>query len=140
MKQKWIRPQTTIEKFVPDEYIAACWRVGCSTGPANQYEITNGFYDGGNVSHDGAHCGRSANQRLFDTNGDNIPDIMYETGTDGLGRLLCTIYADGSYSTPGDISSVTPGDDIYWTTTSGSRTWHHQGRVSARIEGKPNAS
>lgn len=140
MKQKWIRPQTTIEKFVPDEYIAACWGVACDFDLANKYEKTHytwsdgyriSWYDLG-CTHDIAHCGNSSNQVIYDHNGDGIPDEMIEEGTDGLGNLYCTI--------EGGIRNVRIDDYIHWTTTSGNRTWHHQGRVIESYPGRPNHS
>ena len=143
MKQKWIRPQTTIEKFVPDEYIAACWGVACDVDSANIYEMKNfsnerdewgkpiSWYDLG-CTHDIAHCGNSKNQVIYDYDGNGIPDEMIEEGTDGLGNLHCTI--------SGGIGNVKIGSYIYWTTTSGNRTWHHQGKVIAEYPGRPNHS
>lgn len=140
MKQKWIRPQTTIEKFVPDEYIAACWGVGCDIEWSNNYERMQGDYEKG-VTHDATHCGNSLNQRIYDYNEDGIADAMIETGTDGLGDLTCIIYTDAGFSRIKDIADVKVGQDIYWTTTaSDGRTWNHKGRVYGTVQGRPNAS
>lgn len=140
MKKVYGHPQAVVEGFAPNEYVAACWGVACSTDAANQYEIDKGYYDGGNVSHaTGGHCGDSTNQKIT-VNSDNKPVKMTEVGTDGLGNLACTIYADTSYEQKKDISTVQTGDYIYWTTTSGSRTWHHQGTVVGTYPGHPNRS
>lgn len=140
MKQKWIRPQTTIEKFVPNEYIAACWGVGCDTEWSNAYEQRQGDYSNG-VTHEPAHCGNSLNQRIYDYDENGIADVMIETGTDGLGDLHCTIYADAGFSIIKDIADVKIGQDIYWTTTaSDGRTWNHKGHVYGIDPKKPNAS
>ena len=140
MKQKWIRPQTTIEKFVPDEYIAACWGVGCDVDWSNDYEKRQGDYQKG-VTHDAAHCGNPNNQVIFDDNNDNIADRMIETGTDGLGDLTCTIYWDSGFSRTRKISTVQPDDIIYWTTTaSDGRTWNHKGAVYKKNCARPNQS
>ena len=125
MKQKWIRPQTTIEKFVPDEYIAACWGVACDRWQSDPIE-------GKGVEHRVDHCGNLKNQVIYDHNSDGIPDEMIEEGTDGLGNLYCTI--------EGGISNVRIGDYISWKTTSGNRTWHHYGRVIAEFPDRPNHS
>lgn len=140
MKQKWIRPQTTIEKFVPDEYIAACWGVACDVDWANQYEMNHGgdFWNG--VTHDAAHCGNLRNQVIIDDNNDGIADRMIETGTDGLGDLNCTIYWDGNFLNIRDVSSVGIGNTIYWTTSGDGRTWNHKGRVIAEFPDRPNHS
>ena len=140
MKQKWIRPQTTIEKFVPDEYIAACWGVRCDTDWSNNYEKRQGDYSKG-VTHDAAHCGNPRNQVIYDSNDDGIADRMIETGTDGLGNLNCTIYWDESFSGIRDIASVKPDDIIYWTTrASDGREWNHKGTVFKTNYDRPNHS
>lgn len=125
MKTKWITPRTEIETFVPDEYVAACWGVGCNITAANAYEerIHNP------EEHRIGYCERSNNQVIIDQNEDGTADYMEERGTDGLGTLRCIIYQDASYSTLRDISTVKPGNLIFWTTTAGGRTWHHQGTV-----------
>lgn len=140
MKQKWIRPQTTIEKFVPDEYIAACWGVRCDTDWSNNYERKQGDYSKG-VTHDTTHCGNPGNQVIYDSNDDGIADRMIETGTDGLGNLNCTIYWDANFSSIRDIASVKPDDIIYWTTrASDGREWNHKGTVFRTDYNRPNHS
>ena len=140
MKKRWESPKTEVQKFEANEYVAACWGVACDTGWANNYEKGNGDYWKG-VTHDAAHCGNSSNQVIFDDNNDKIGDRMIETGTAGLGDLVCTIYTDGSYKTKRDVSSVQVGETIYWTTTaSDGREWNHRGTVYATAEGHPNRS
>lgn len=147
MKTKWITPRTEIEAFVPDEYIAVCWGVRCNISAANAYEATHGPYgDRGpswadlKCTHDGAHCGRSSNQVVQDTNNDGIADGMTEIGTDGLGTLECTVYTDATYSIIKSISEVGAGSYIYWTTAAGNKIWHHQGQVIGTDATCPNAS
>lgn len=65
---------------------------------------------------------------------------MTEIGTDGLGTLNCTIYWDSKYDSQRSVSSVNPGDTIYWTTSAGDKTWHHVGTVYATVPGHPNRS
>ena len=66
---------------------------------------------------------------------------MIETGTDGLGDLVCSIFWDEDFTQSRDVSSVNVGDTIYWTTTaSDGRTWNHKGTVFATAEGHPNRS
>ena len=92
MKMKsWVKPVTEVQKFEANEYVAACWGVGCDVSWSNDYEKWQGDYDNG-VTHSSAHCGNSSNQVIFDDNNDGIADRMIETGTDGLGNLACTIY------------------------------------------------
>ncbi|MFR2885372.1 MAG: hypothetical protein ACLTCB_03625 [Merdibacter sp.] len=138
--REYVAPRMTGETFAANEYIAACWGVACDTGWANWYEQEEGDYGHG-VTHDSAHCGNSSNQVIFDDNGDNIGDRMIETGTAGLGDLVCSIFLDEHFTRPRDVSSVKVGDTIYWTTTaSDGRTWNHRGTVTATAEGHPNRS
>ena len=138
--KRWVKPRTEVQVFEASEYVAACWGVKCDVGWSNDYEWWQGDYSNG-VTHDGAHCGNSSNQVVFDDNGDGIADRMIETGTDGLGDLSCTIYWDKNYTSRREVSSVNIDDTIYWTTTaSDGRTWNHKGKVVATAEGHPNRS
>lgn len=141
----YVKPMMESEVFMANEYVAVCWGVACDVDWANDYEQTYGFWDGGNVSHASDHCGNSSNQVIYDRNNDGVGEAMVETGTDGLGRLPCTIYTDynkrtGHFTGMISASQVEIGDLIYWTTSSGSRTWHHSGTVTATAEGHPNRS
>lgn len=85
------------------------------------------------------HCGDSTNQKIT-TNAKGEPTAMTEIGTEGLGHLPCTIYTNGNYTTTRSVSSVSTGEYIYWTTSSGGKVWHHQGRVEESFPGHPNRS
>lgn len=141
MKKRWVEPRVQVEEFMPNEYVAVCWGVQCSIGPANDYEasIFNSAQD-----HRSEYCGTRGHQWLTDENNDGTPERMSEINTDGLGTLACTIYTDESYKYRRDISTVKVDDYIYWTTSAGSgkdrRTWHHQGTVTATTPGHPNRS
>ena len=159
MKEKWETPRIAVEEFAANEYVAACWGVGCNWEDANKHEldIGNAWYEEkkGNSghgestrvlagqTHDESHCGFSGNQVIFDDNNDGVADRMVEVGTDGLGDLTCTLYEDESYSKTMSISSVTKewfGRLLFWTTSSDDRTWHHQGIVNQTVPGHPNRS
>ena len=141
MKRKWEEPRILVQEFIPNEYVAVCWGVACSTGDANKYEasIHNSAQD-----HRAEYCGTKGHQWLRDRNEDGTPESMLEIDTDGLGRLECTIYTDGTYGQRRDISTVKVDDYIYWTTSAGfgqdMRTWHHQGLVTETTPGHPNRS
>ena len=138
--KSWVKPVTEVQKFEANEYVAACWGVGCDVSWSNDYEKRQGDYWNG-VTHDSAHCGNSSNQVIFDYNDDGTADAMIETGTDGLGDLNCTIFSDPSYSQERDVSTVKVGDVIYWTTRAADgRTWNHKGTVFATAAGHPNRS
>lgn len=139
MRKTWLEPQILVEQFVANEHVAACtkWGVNCSVNKANQWEIANHNYHNGNISHAADHCGTATNQVIYfttTTTGGGNPDYtatrMVEEGTDGLGTLPCTLYTDSTYKTEADISSVNAGEYIYWTTSAGDKTWHHQGTVT----------
>ena len=141
MKMRWEEPRIEVQQFMPNEYVAVCWGVACSTGAANEYEasIHNSAQD-----HRTEYCGTTGHQWLTDGNDDGTPESMSEIGTDGLGTLACTIYTDDTYNRRGNISEVKVGDYIYWTTSSGDRrnrrVWHHQGLVTETTPGHPNRS
>lgn len=141
MKMKWEEPRIEVQEFVPNEYVAVCWGVGCSVDQANYYEFLN---DNSAQDHRTEYCGTIGHQWLTDRNNDGTPESMSEINTDGLGTLACTIYTDSTYTTKRDIRTVGVNDYIYWTTSSGSgkdkRTWHHQGQVTATTPGHPNRS
>ena len=140
MKKTWAFPLVCVQQFEANEYVAACWGVGCSVDEANRIEKNLGIYQPGVLDHSSDHCGLSGNQVIYDDNNDGTADRMVEVGTDGLGTLNCTIYTDSSYSTPMDVSSVSTGQTIYWTTSAGNKTWHHVGTVFNTVPGHPNRS
>ena len=140
MKKTWAFPLVCVQQFEANEYVAACWGVGCSVDEANRIERNLGIYQPGVLDHSSDHCGLSGNQVIYDDNNDGTADRMVEVGTDGLGTLNCTIYTDSSYSTPMSVSSVSTGQTIYWTTSAGNKTWHHVGTVFDTVPGHPNRS
>lgn len=138
-KSAWVTPRALVEEFEANEYVAACWGVGCNYTKANEYETSKGLIS--QVNHQSDHCGVNSNQVIMDYNDDNKADAMIETGTDGLGDLVCTIYTNSDYNVTKDVSTVRVGDYIYWTTSaSDGRVWHHQGTVYATADGHPNRS
>lgn len=145
MKMRWEEPRIEVQQFMPNEYVAACWGVSCLVDEANDVEkgwMLNNWesnYENGQT-HDAAHCGMQTNQWVIDDNGDGKVDRMIETGTDGLGNLTCTLYTGSNYKTQASFSGVTTGSYIYWTTSAGDRTWHHQGRVVGTDSSHPNRS
>ena len=140
MKKTWAFPLVCVQQFEANEYVAACWGVGCSVDEANRIEKNLGIYQPGVLDHSSDHCGLSGNQVIYDDNNDGTADRMVEVGTDGLGTLNCTIYTDSSYSTQMGVSAVHTGQTIYWTTSAGNKTWHHVGTVFNTVPGHPNRS
>ena len=146
--REYVKPMMDSEVFVANEYVVACWGVACSVNLANSVEKnwTIGYgpwsesnYENGQT-HDSAHCGMMTNQWAIDDNNDGIVDRMVETGTDGLGDLTCNLFTDATYRRKASFSGVKIGSYIYWTTSSGKRTWHHQGSVVGVDSNHPNRS
>ena len=137
--REYVKPTMEGEVFAANEYIAStCWGVQCDINAAMDYEIKHYNTDG--IDHAADHCGFSGNQVIKDYNEDGTADAMIEVGTDGLGELTCKLYGDPWYQSEKNIASVKVGDYIYWTTRSGNRTWHHQGKVTESVPGHPNRS
>ena len=46
-KKEWVRPRAIIQEFVPNEYIAACWKINCNVPSGYGYidKNNNGQYD-----------------------------------------------------------------------------------------------
>lgn len=145
MKKMWEEPSIEVQEFTPNEYVAVCWGVACAVEAANDVEkhwMLNRWesnYANGQT-HRANHCGTLTNQWVIDDNDDGTVDRMIETGTDDLGNLTCTLYTDARYNNRASFSGVTTGSYIYWTTTSGDRTWHHQGKVIGTDSSHPNRS
>lgn len=151
MVKTWNDPRIEVQKFIAEEYVAACWGVSCAYDAANDVERewmlptrwpwqkAESNYDNGQT-HQKDHCGTLTNQWVIDDNDDGTVDRMIETGTDGLGNLTCTLYEDASYRQTASFSGVTIGSYIYWTTSADNRTWHHQGTVIGLDASHPNRS
>ena len=141
----YVKPMMESEVFMANEYVAACWGVSCEVDAANTVEKYwmlkpwESNYDNGQT-HDSAHCGMMTNQWVIDDNNDGIVDRMVETGTDGLGDLACNLFTDDTYKINASFSGIQTGSYIYWTTSSGKRTWHHQGSVVGVDSNHPNRS
>lgn len=145
MKLQWETPRIEIEAFEANEYVAACWGVGCNVDAANQIEKNMNNYQQGVLDHGADHCGLSSNQVIYDDNNDGTADRMVEVGTDGLGTLTCTLYTDKTYTETMSVSKITSDwfeKPIYWTTAtaSGDKTWHHVGTVFQTVPNHPNRS
>lgn len=131
----WEKPQATVEHFLANEYVAACWSVSCDV----PYETDRG-YDPivtNNTSnlHQKKYCGaEDAFEVVTDEEGNpkELIEISKRAGSTGGTKSLGTvIYEDAAFSIKKDISTVQPGQLIYFTTSNGGRTWYHHGTVRA---------
>jgi len=148
MKKLYSAPSASVELFMANDYVAACWGVGCDCSAANSLEKNmpntkpgdrnRNNYDGGQT-HSASACGQLSSQHV--AAGDSgIATGMYEDSSD-QGKLSCTVYTDSSYSTAQAYASINIGDYIYWTTVaSNGRVWHHMGTVTETVHGHPNRS
>lgn len=131
-KLEYATPMMSEEVFAADEYVAACWGVSCSRGAGpkevNYVEDARRGITHGKLAT-GTGCGYENHQYIkVDKNG-NV--TMDEIDTDGLGTLKCTIKGTnwiGNITL--NVKNLHQGDTIYWTTSSGDRTWHHLGTVN----------
>ena len=126
-KLEYVTPCVSEEVFAADEYVAACWGVACERG-------VNGEEERAGISHrktvnGKTGCGYEEHQYIKTDASGNV--TMEEINTDGLGTLTCTITGDNWVGTRSlNKNNLSNGDIIYWTTFSGSRTWHHKGVVN----------
>ena len=137
--KKYIKPTMDGQLFAANEYVGACWGVGCDTVKAT--EIENGFNNRPYGGHRASECGRFDQQAVVTTD-NGVPIGMVELDT-YWGNLQCEIYTDSSYATRADASfvrDIDQGDTIYWITRGGSYVYHHVGTVQGTIENRPNAS
>lgn len=127
-KLEYVTPCVSEEVFAADEYVAACWGVACERG-------VNGYVEGAGISHrkttvnGKTGCGYKEHQYIKTDASGNV--TMEEIKTDRLGILPCTI-TDANWRETRSLNKneLHDGDMIYWTTSSGNRTWHHKGAVS----------
>ena len=140
MKKQWTSPRILVQEFEANEYVAACWAVGCDTGVANQWEQDNHEWWQIKPYHDPNDCGVSSHQVLRDTNNDGIIDEMVETKA--FYDPTCSLYSDGNYALPILPSDIHPDKNptIYWTTKYLGTTYHHQGKVFGTDPDHPNRS
>lgn len=137
----WLTPTAVEDKFIPNEAVSTCYAVACDYKDANTYERNRGIegiygiaYDKvsgewvGKVSHSKDGCGTYSSQTLTVKNG--ILTKIEE------GTLNGHLYQDSNYTTEVEGLSINDGTKIYWTTTSGNRTWHHQGKIIKVVDHK----
>lgn len=130
MKKEYIRPYIEGEEFLPNEYVAVCYYIGCDV-MGNDW---NGLPH--NANGDGTGCGHPENQVITENPDGSI--AITEVNTDGIGILKGTI--TNSDWNPISMKDVKAGDEIYWTTSDATRTWYHHGHAVAYNGSHPNHS
>ena len=137
----WLTPTAVEDKFIPNEAVSTCYAVACDYNDANIYEDRRGIkgpygtaYDKvsgkfvGCVEHSENGCGKYSSQTLTVKNG--ILTNIKEGTLDGH------LYENSNYITEVKGLQINDGTKIYWTTVSGNRTWHHQGKIIEVVDHK----
>lgn len=146
MKKMWSEPRIAVQEFVPNEYVAACWEVGCVVGSGNyggygssdNWRMWDGVEPWGGACHD--HTGSC---RIPDNNQFNVDEYgnvsFFAENSSDQGSL------NGGYTGYVDRNnngSIDNGDLIFWYTLSGNRDrrWNHYGTVTNISSDHPNRS
>lgn len=134
MKKKYVTPVMGAELFEAEEYVAACWMVGCARAwNGDGTEVSTGRGDVVHKSYSGGKgCGYAENQ-VIGQNADGTIS-MVEKDVLNQGQLACTI-TDSSWNPISmKASDVKVGETVYWITNANDgsgRSWHHYGEVQA---------
>lgn len=150
MKKIWTKPMATVEEFAANEYVAACWGISCDHGERGGQNGAadpingNGIYNRHRKMNNGQGCGWLDNQAVTDRTGVEGQFTVIELNSPtGVRELPCTLYGtDSTYRAEVDylnLSEIQDGMTIYWTTSNGGITWHHQGQI-VMDDSHPNRS
>ncbi|MBQ8736183.1 MAG: hypothetical protein IJY75_09500 [Bacteroidaceae bacterium] len=127
-KKGYVKPIIATEEFVPQEYVAVCYKLKCDTTEANAYErsIGNEPY-GGHRTNKGC-CGHIDSQ-VINTTKEGIITEIYELHTeDGVTTKLRT---ECAYIGSNLKDLINNNTKITWTTyyQYGNNEWvyNHQG-------------
>lgn len=151
MKRMYEKPMASIETFISNEYVAACYSLSCKIGKYTNNPVTNDIWDntesGPNRSHAASGTGNcsdpGSNYITVDSNGKFLSleewrsDLNNGKGAFLHGRL------DRYEDLNGD-GKCGPKDYIAWTTSytdkNGTREWHHWGYTQVADSAHPNHS
>lgn len=130
MKRAYVRPTMVGERFVANEYVAACWKINCNVpwGYGYMDKNGNGYFD-------------SSDELL-------TPKYIFGKPKDVKG---CGIWHTGVEGVPGDgpksnamwHPSLSVGKDYsvyYWRDSNGEYDIHFSKVQDAQWETNPNAS
>lgn len=142
MKKRWGTPRAVVEKFEPNEYVAACFKLACQRGSENNLKYGEHWNnpESGNVSHSPMGtpntCGDADANRVITDDGGVFQSVGELNGEQGWlnGGLDYILQMDGK-------NTVDPGDVIFWhTNASDGRKWNHWGVVQQEDPSHPNHS
>ena len=150
VRKEWVTPKAVVEEFEANEYVAACWSVGCrndttfsdhrsNTPYGNHWSGTEGPYDRV-FSHEG-DC-RDAGNNYFRGNSDGSGlQFVMETSSD-QGNLAggFDYWVDVNRNGIVDGNGRWGSDVFYWYTDNGSRRWNHWGYVQSVASSHANRS
>ena len=133
MEKVWRKPETQVQWFVPNEYVAACvtGQIVCAIPGHSPYECNDGtttrnfgFYpwqwDGPKINSDGLDhglCGTSATISFSDTDGSGS-GFEVVNGSIDYDRPIWNI--NGYELSPGDYP-------VTWNSTDGANKYNHYG-------------
>lgn len=121
-KEKWETPIIFVQRFMPNEYVAACWELACIQGK----------YGDDGMDHSGT-CGSAANNVISDNNG----KVTVTERSNDQGWLSCKITNKDSWT------DVGTGTYVEWETYAANgdgRVWKHKGTAGGLYPGHPNRS
>ena len=132
----WLTPTAVEDKFIPNEAVSTCYALACDYDDANRFE--NWYYGNYNITHSENGCGNAKNQKLTVANGYLTKLEELRNGqADHIDDTVCTLYTNNKYNRPikGGLA-IKEGTQVYWTTSSGETTWHHQGKIIKAVDSK----
>lgn len=110
----WKQPRTVVQRFEPNEYVAACYQLACQRGPKD--DLAYGSYWGasekGEVSHSPAGtpdtCADPSANRVITSDGGTFSSVGEFNGEQGWlnGGLDYIMQMDGN-------NTIDPGDVIF---------------------------
>ena len=130
MKREYTTPVMECETFVPDEYVAACWKINCNVPTGFGFIDNNGNdrYDRGDtkITNDGVYgCG------VWHAGVEGVPDDGPKANAMWQPQRMGFLgYRDDG-----------PAYDVYYWSDGYGQTHRHFSKVSdAQWETNPNAS
>lgn len=130
MKKKWEEPRIEVQKFIPNEYVAACWKINCNvpTGYGFVDNNNNRKYDWGEekLTPDGSYgCGK------FHTGVQGVPDD---------GPTANAMWQPQEFGILAYHDKGAAYDVYYWRDGTGTYDVHFSKVEDAEWETNPNAS
>lgn len=116
--------------------ISGVWHVGCDVMGNQAWvkdEISNPQGIPSKEGHRLTYCGDPAHWIIWlDNMGHPFQMDEIKSGSTG-GTLNTKFYTDNTYTVTKDISTISVGERIYWTTENKGQVWHHTGITTPEI-------